>query len=415
MKKYIFVLMVVALFFTSTAFADINEGDYLYLASYQAARFIPENIHTGDSVSMTVDIKNRGTKLGLTDLNAELILDNSFEGINTTYFVDKIEKGITEKLIFDFKVGENTLPGNYFSTLNMTYLREGKEVFQQQEIIITVTKTDKKVDITVSPSVVSPGSKENLVFKITNLTNQPISNISFVWEEENNLVLPLGSDNKRFISYLDAKESATITYLVAADPNILTGIYPLTATTTMNDNNGTLSQTSTIGLIVGGSTDFDISTDVSDTLLSINIANIGTNNAESVIVSVSGQGISIKNNKEIIGNLDRGDYTVASFETNSMNAKEAQVEISYTDTTGERQSVTKTISLGNMVDQNFGRTMPDGTTFPSGNASNFRGRVNQQQAFPMNELIILIILIVVGVVCYKKRNTIRGKIKKLRK
>jgi len=418
MKKYFFVLIVLALFFTSTAIAE-TEGEYLYLASYDAVSFIPQSISTGDVVNVTVDISNRGTYIDITDLNAELLLDSGLEAINTTYQIESIKPGVTKKLTFEIKVNENALPGNYHTTLNMTYKRLGEEVKQQQVIIIPIIKTEKKVDISVSPSIISPGSKETLVFKITNLTNQPISNLSFSWEEANNLILPLGSDNKRFVPYLEAKETATITYPVAVDPNIVTGIYPLSATTTMNDNNGITTQNSTIGLIIGGDAEFEVSVDTSDTLLSINIANIGTNNAESVVVKVSGTGLSIKNNTQIIGNLERGDYTVASFETTQLNAKEINVEISYTDTTGERQKNIKTISLG--ADTNNFRTngypaegtFPTGTTGQTGMPGNFRGRT--QPSFPTTEVAIIIIVIIVGVVCYKKRNLIRGKIKKIRK
>lgn len=412
MKKYIFVLMVVALFFTSTAFAE-NNGDYLYLASYESVSFIPETINTGDIVSMSVDLKNRGTYLEISDLNAELIIDTGLEGINTTFQINEIKPGITKKLIFEFKISEDLPPGNYNSTLNLTYNRLDEEVFQQEEIIISVVKSNKKVDIVVSPSVISPGSKENITFTITNLTNQPISNLSFVWEEENDLILPLGSDNKKFVSILTAKQSVELVYLVAADPNIITGIYPITAITTMNDNNGVTSQESTLGLIVGGNTDFEISVDTSDSLLSINIANIGTNDAESVIIKISGQGIILENNTEIIGNLERGDYTIASFETTSLNSKEVKIEIHYTDTTGERQSITKTISLGGDSEKGLTKTLPDGTTVNS--SENFRGKGMRSAAFPTNTLIILVVLIVGSIIYYKKRNMIRGKIKKLKK
>jgi hypothetical protein len=400
MKKYFFVLLVLSLFFISTVSAETT-GDYLYLANYDAVSFIPEVIDTGDVVSMTVDIENMGTLIDIIDLEAELLLDDSLEGIKTTYTISEINAGSTKKLVFEFKVNENAQPGNYVSTLNLTYDRLGEEVFQQEEIIIPIIKTAKKVDIVVSPSVVSPGSKETLTFTITNLTNEPITNLSFTWDEANDLVLPLGSDNKRFVSFIGEKQSVEIEYVVAADPNIITGIYPLTATTTMNDNNGVTTQESTIGLIVGGTTDFEISVDTTESLLSINIANIGTNNAESVIVKILGEGISTKNNTEIVGNLDRGDYTIASFEITKITAKEATIEIDYTDTTGERQTITKTIQLNNTIEN----------TGTRGNeaAGNFKGKTRQQ--LPITELVVLVGIVVVVVVGYKKRKFIRKKIK----
>lgn len=413
MKKQIFLLLLILS--SSFVFAETSNSDYLYLASYEGVSFIPEEISAGSVVSMAVDIENRGTYVDIVDLNASLILDSSLEGISINYFIEEIEAGSTKKLVFSFKVGENTLPGHYNSTLNLTYYRLDKEVFQQETILIPIIKTEKKVDISVSPSIISPGSKETLIFMIKNLTNEPISNLSFIWEEENNLVLPLGTDNKRFVSYLGPKENAEISYLVAADPNIVTGIYPIIATTTMNDNNGPTTQESTIGLIVGGGTDFEISVDSDTTLLSINIANIGKNNAESIVVKVvESQGISLTNNTEILGNLDRGDYTVASFETKQLSAKEVTIKISYTDTTGERQLVEKIIQLSNVSFQENDENLlgSEVRTNSNGMPSNFRTR---QTSFPIVEIISAIAILVIGVIAYKKRVLIKAKIRKLKK
>jgi len=86
---------------------------------------------------------------------------------------------------------------------------------------------------------------------------------------------------------------------------------------TYKDNiNGTEKKISTIaGMYVGGGTDFDVAfSDNANSQMSFTIANIGSNPANSVSVvipqqrswSVSGS------NSVIIGNLNKGDYTVAS-------------------------------------------------------------------------------------------------------
>ena len=214
------------------------------------------------------------------------------------------------------------------------------------------------------------------------------------------MILPLGSDNKRYISVLMADQNAEISYIVAADPNITPGIYPLDITTTFIDLNGTKTQTSQMGLIVGGTTDFEISAETLSTgQLSISIANIGSNNAGAVVVRIPRQqGITVSgSNTSILGNLNKGDFTLASFQiqqtgldqnlsTTGANFRQRQlaqdqnqdsnplagfgnsqstrdqnqsnmalagagnasallIEIDYTDTTGERQSVQKTVQL----------------------------------------------------------------------
>ena len=208
-----------------------------------------------------------------------------------------------------------------------------------------------------------------------------ISNIAFSWAESNNLVLPLGTDNKRYISLISPNTEEKISFTVTADPNIATGIYPLDITMTFNDSNGTRTQTSRVGLIVGGATDFEISADnQASGQLSVSIANIGSNNASAVVVKIpQQQGITVTGSSiAILGNLNKGDYTIASFQVQTAGTQgfstrdqnqgqqgfpggqqttqgtDAQlqkgpagitIQIDYTDTTGERQSVQKIIQL----------------------------------------------------------------------
>ena len=146
-------------------------------------------------------------------------------------------------------------------------------------------------------------------------------------------------------------------------------------------------------LILGGSS-----------LISVNIANIGANNAESVVIKLNAEGVQLTNNTEIIGNLDRGDYTIASFETTGLNAKEVKVEINYTDTTGERQVIDQIVSLNNQAKL-------DRTNIKTGTG---RG-IKPTQTLPLTELVILVVLGVVVIVAFKKREIIRIKIRNLRK
>lgn len=405
MKKYIFMLVLLLVLGTSVN-ATYQESEYYYLLGTTDAAFLPETIFANDIVTMAIDVENRGVYYSISDLNATIDLGNEFTPIDINPFIELIRQESTKTIIFKFKVNDNVVPGYYPVTVTFNYVGDGYPRFGETEkrkevrtFYVPITKSEKKLDITVTPGVVSPGSKETLKFTVTNLTNQPISNISFSWREKNDLVLPLGSDNKRFISFIGPRESKSIEYLVTADPNIITGIYPLTAITTLQDSTGLISQESTLGLIVGGTTDFEISVDLSETLFSVNIANIGTNNAESVVIKLVSNEITAKNKTEIIGNLNRGDYTIASFEITNVNTDKTNLEINYTDTTGERQVITKTILLSKNSTEN----------------SNELKKGNKQSPFPTTELIILIGLLLTGTIVYKKRNFIKEKIKKIKK
>ena len=149
----------------------------------------------------------------------------------------------------------------------------------------------------------------------------------------------------------------------------------------------------TAGLFVGGETDFDVSFSENDAgEISLSVANVGNNMAYSVKVSVPDQdGYRVSGSSStIVGNLEKGDYTIASFNVASTQAaggseggspgaspdsakssdtgdnetsastdsNPLKVQIEYTDAKGERITVNKEVKLemtsGNMTAQGAG-------------------------------------------------------------
>lgn len=398
-KKLIFAFAIT--FLASMIFQSSNAAqlpELAYLIEIEGTSLLPSTIYAGDAVSLSVNIKNRGTVLPIVDLNGVLDIGNQFEPIDLEDNIAVIKPSATKTLIFRFRVKDDTLPGHYPVFLTMTYLRNNEVVKETQSIIIPVSRTQKNIDVTIEPKVISPGKQTQMLFTLKNVGDTPVSNISFSWSDASNLILPLGSDNKRFVSILQPGQQETVSYIVAADPNITTGIYPLNISITFNDINGLKTQTSQVGLIVGGTTDFEVSAELLSTgQLSMSIANIGSNNAGAVVVKIpSQQGIQISgSNVAILGNLNKGDFTMATFQIRSTistqttsatsgtpsttsgfrntvtsrqtwqgqanqsaqsiqdsnafsrfrAARDLIVEIEYTDTTGERQKVQKTVQL----------------------------------------------------------------------
>ncbi|MFH1234491.1 MAG: hypothetical protein V1493_02660, partial [Candidatus Diapherotrites archaeon] len=377
-------------------------ADYAYLIEFSGTSFLPSTLYAGDIASVKVDLRNKGSSVSVSDLNSVLDLGTQFELVQAAESIGLLQPGQTKTLIFRFKVKQETLPGYYPAFLTISYARGADRAEQTYSFSVPVSKSEKKIDVTVEPKAINPGNQSELVFSLKNVGGSQVSNLSFSWSEENNLVLPLGSDNKRYVSAIDAGETAKLSYIVAADPNITTGIYPLDLEMTFMDVNGIKTQTSQVGLIVGGGTDFEVSADLASGQLSLSIANIGSNNAAAVVVRIPKQnGINISgSNISILGNLNKGDFTVASFtvqtstqasvqagttqtatiggasgrpfggqsqaasgfqdqiaagdmnaarsrqfDRNSFQAQSVLLEIDYTDTTGERQTAKKTVSL----------------------------------------------------------------------
>ncbi|MFU8766642.1 MAG: hypothetical protein ACNA7I_03090, partial [Candidatus Methanoperedens sp.] len=178
------------------------------------------------------------------------------------------------------------------------------------------------------------------------------------------------------------------------------------------------------GVYVGGGTDFDVAfSESTGGETSFSIANVGSNPAYSVSVIIPEQrswrvGGS---NSVIIGNLNKGDYTIASFRLQSstgtttsqnmttrsdaslqgnpvqrtMNSSSETVlmQIAYTDTMGERKVVEKEVKLGLQS-----MAAADGQMAMQVR----RGTVQQESVFSTYKWYLFGIAVLVGVIGYRK-------------
>lgn len=218
-----------------------------------------------------------------------------------------------------------------------------------------------------------------------------MKNLVFSWTDPKGVVLPVYSDNTKHIKYLEAGQSVKVDYTVMADVSADPGLYTLNVNLSYEDaNSNSKNIQTTAGLFVGGATDFDVSfSESSAGETSFSVANVGNNIAYAVKVSIPDQdGYKVSGSSStIVGNLEKGDYTIASFDvsnsqggaggnttengpgtpsessqadangasSNAMSSSNPlKVQIEYTDAKGERETVTKEVNLetttsGNMT------------------------------------------------------------------
>ena len=408
MRKSISIGLI--LLFALTMFQSVSAlSDFGILSEVTSISFLPTTIHAGDTISIAIDVKNRGTSITMINLIANLDAGNQFSATDLSYLVGDIKPQASKTAILKFKANEDIVPGYYPIFLTLEYDRDGTHVTDKQTISVPVAMSEKNIDVTVEPKIINPGNQTEMSFTLKNISGTSISNVAFSWDEANDLILPLGSDNKRYVNTIAADTSAELVYIVAADPNIAPGIYPLDVTISFTDVEGTKTQESEVGLIIGGETDFEVSAEVKSDQLSLSIANIGSNNAESVVIKVPKQGsVSISGtNIEIVGNLNKGDFTLANFSlqgsrTTSIAADktapttsgiripglktgktqlpesgiaensfskdfaggEISIQIDYTDTTGKRHTVIKKVDLSVESTQTFDSTTKKDSGFP---------------------------------------------------
>jgi hypothetical protein len=203
----------------------------------------------------------------------------------------------------------------------------------------------------ISPTNLIPGENAELTFELENTGNIDLINIIFSWEEETGNILPVGLSNTQSIDNLDEGDSEEFAFNVFTSASAEAGLYELVLTVKFKDINGTtITELSKAGIIIGGQTDFDVSdSDISSSGVILSVANVGKNPAKSVILTIPEQS-NLKlsgSSSSIIGNLDKGDYSIASFQILSFSrtSSNLNIEIQYTDTTGTRQALEKTIEI----------------------------------------------------------------------
>ncbi len=419
--QVLIILVIVA--YIPAVNADLAGSTVL---SISLANYDPNPAIAGNTVDVRIGIQNIG---GTTtnDLMMEVVPGYPFElvpgenavqdvGIVQEYQADSTQNIKVVK--YTMQINKDAPAGSY--ELKVKYYEQGSTDVVQKSLYLDVKSKESAEVIHIDQTMLVPGKQSSLIFTINNVGNSPLRDLTFNWDNDEKVILPVGSDNTKYIKYIDIGNGTDLEYQVMADTNAVPGLYKLNLHLTYEDS--TSNKTKTIntfaGVYVGGGTDFDVAfSDNANGQISFSVANIGSNPANSVSVVIPDQpGWSVSgSNSVIIGNLNKGDYTVASFKLqSSINNMTSQnragrnntnfqgrsmqrnsssdtvlMQIAYTDTRGERTVVEKQVKLGN---QNMGYA--DGQTAFQGR----RGAVQQESIFSNYSLYFIGIAVLVGIV-----------------
>ncbi len=212
----------------------------------------------------------------------------------------------------------------------------------------------------VTPSLIKPGQETSLTFTVQNAGKSTIEGITLAWDEATKLIIPVGSDNRRYIPALKPGEQADADFDIIADPGIAPGAYVINANLSYAGTNSTQSVFTKVGIVVGGDADLEVTEqDYSAGQLSLAIANTGTTPASAVSLTIPRQqGIAVSGpTTQFVGNLLKGDFTIATFQLQqagqdgTRGPRQANFTgsiktiVAYTNTLGERKSLEQEIPL----------------------------------------------------------------------
>jgi hypothetical protein len=396
----------------------------------------PEPARAGDIVEFRFNLQNKGN-LSVNDLTATLNYSYPFSeipGEETIRTINKIfayqDNDNAQILIYKLFVDKDAPNGTYEISLRIK--RSDQEITNIYKFNINVIGKEYAQIITINKSNIDFGVVDNLDFLITNTGNSQLKNIVFSWIDPTETLLPVNSDNTKYIKSLEVGESKTLSYNVMANSNSTPGLYKLNLSLNFENEDFQETTINTIaGIFIGGQTDFDITFSESDSgVISLSIANIGNNPAYSINLIIPEQeNYSVTgSNSSILGNLDKGDYTIGSFNITSKRTMDfntttrptqtqntpaqntpiqnknnlLKVTVEYTDSLGQRNSITKEIN----IQQNTRTTI--GTT--TGAVSQFNRRTTKSTNWYIY-IIIGVVVLSCAFYAYKKyqKNKLKRK------
>ena len=417
MKKYVLIVLAVVLGISAISFAQDTANIRVSLLKYT-----PYPAESGKYVTLTLKIENTGSvdasdvRLKLTpnypfslDGNATVKIKNSATPVpvNSDSVVSLGNVPASEYTLaeYNLRVAQDALEGNNEIKIWYQSGSSNSNNWLIQTFNVLIQGTDR-LEISLIPYIIAPGKPTDVAFIFNNSGTASLRNIIFTWSEKDNKIVPLGYGNKIYIDSIDSRESVQVPLRLVSDPGAASGAYTLVSNITYTiGSNISKSLNLNIGMFIGGAGEFDVSVQENQAgSVSLSVANVGANPATSVAVRIPQQeNFNVMGSStSFIGDLNPGDFTLVTFQIspkNKVGLATLQVEMSYTDTNGNRQTIQKEVSVNLQA------------------LAAIQGRQtgNQGQNSGSNTIIIGIIGIVVIVVLIKYNNRIRGMIKKVRK
>jgi len=352
MKKFNLLLMIVS----TLMIAQVASAASNYLVTESAP------VYPGDTTYVYVPIQNMGFGNFMEDVTVKLApKDNASANavtlLNDIYSLGTISDwGDQRTARFRIYVSPDVVEGDYYFNVFITY--KGLQTDSSNQQMSATTKLDDQIlTIRGKPmlmlvnstiGIVAPGSKntETLTFKNTGTGTVQNAVAEINIDSTNSAFSVLGGGKQFSLGTMKSGDVASITFNLAVDVAAHPGVYNIPVKITGQNN---YSTDNLIGLVVAGITDFDVSYVETLGSFSLNVANVGISPASAVAVNVPRQSnFSVTGSStSVIGNLNPGDYTSAIFQiTKTAGAGNAlELEIQYTDTSGQRHTITKSLPV----------------------------------------------------------------------
>jgi len=319
-------------------------------------------VYPGDTTYVYVPIKNMGFGTFMEDVSVKLVpKDNA--SANAVVILDDVDQlgtinnwGDQRTAKFRIHVNPDAVEGDYYFNVYITY--SGQQTGSASSSTPLTTKLEDQIlTIKGKPLIVLVNStlgtiapmsinKETLIFKNTGTGTVQNAVAEINLAGPNSVFSILGGGTQFSLGNLKAGDEASITFDLAVDIAARPGVYNLPLRISGLNN---YSSDNYAGVVVAGTTDFEISYQETLGSFSLNVANVGVNPASAVTISLPHQKnfSSTGSSSSVLGNLNPGDYTSAIFQIAKISGASnmLEVEIQYTDTSGTRNKIMKSLAV----------------------------------------------------------------------
>ncbi|MCZ7382254.1 MAG: hypothetical protein O8C64_11880 [Candidatus Methanoperedens sp.] len=316
-------------------------------------------VFPGDTTYVYVPVQNVGFGNGfLNDVSVKLepkdnASANAVTILDDTYLLGDIQDwGSQRTARFKIHVNPDAAEGDYLFNVFIYY--RGQPISSSTPApMVTTELKDQILTIKGNPLIVlnnstletvAPMSITKVTLQFKNAGTGTVQNAvaGMTLAGANSAFSILGGGTQFSLGNLKPGDKAEITFDLAVDITTTPGVYNLPLKITGLDN---YSSDNFVGVVVAGTTDFEISYLESLGSFSLNVLNTGISAANSVSVTLPRQkNFSITGStSSVIGNLNPGDYTSAIFQIAKIPGagNSLEIDIQYTDTSGLRHTSTK--------------------------------------------------------------------------
>ncbi|ONI43368.1 hypothetical protein AN640_06390 [Candidatus Epulonipiscium fishelsonii] len=307
---------------------------------------------------------------------------NGTEGIipktKNLFMINEINKGETQNYSVTFSTTDKVTTNIYPIEMNVEYSLNNKDINYSQYATISIENEEEDKDddkekggkpkviigeYNSDPVVVQAGEEFTLNIGFLN-THKELgvfnfkANLTINEEGEGNtgsVFTPVGGSNTFYIDEMDTQEIVNKTIRMYTIPSAVPKTYELSISMEYEDEHGeTITATEFIGIPVEQVTKLevaDVTTELvevgSESELRAQIFNKGKTNISNIVISTTGDGFEVIDNKMIIGKLEQGmveDYepTIIPMEPGILHG---QINIEFEDVTGKVNNIFQTFEM----------------------------------------------------------------------